>query len=226
MVVYYLILALLFLIYYVIFENRFSKKQRFLFKMINSFNFCMVAILSYLFNKDVDASIAIFLMVALGLGFFGDVFLGLQYVYPQVRHKLFILGFLVFLCGHIVYLIYFINKQLFFLFVPLIVIGIIGIIQLVTQKLKITFGKYQILVYVYLVVITFVWAPSLVGVIQNATTHRIIFFLGITFFFVSDLLLAVLYFKKIANPRFLKLINSTLYFLGQLLIAFSIYFIN
>lgn len=221
----YLLLALLFLSYYVINEHRLSKKQRFLFKMINSFDFLMVASLSLIFNKNTNWSIVPFFIIALGLGFIGDFFLGLQYVYPQKKFLFFILGFSAFFSGHLVYLIYYLTNQSLSWWVTLIVLGIIGVLQLVITHFKINFGKFQILVYLYLVVIAFVWAPALVMAVQKVTLHRLIFVTGLTLFFASDCLLSLIYFSKPSNPRILRLFNSSLYFLGQLLIALSLYFI-
>lgn len=224
MPIFYFVFSCLCLGYFVIMESHFSKRQRFFYKIINSFNFCMVALLSYLALEAPNKETFSYIMIALVLGAIGDVFLGLQHVYPQQRTKFFIFGFLSFLGGHIVYLLYFFHIEPVTIIVPIIMSVLISLAYLGLKLLKIRFGKYTILIFVYLILITFIVSSALARVVTERKIDHVIFFLGILLFFGSDCLLSILYFDKPQNTRILKFINSSLYFSGQLLIAFSIYF--
>ena len=160
--------------------------------------------------------------IGLILGMVADILLNLRYVFKQKGKIVFLVGILVFLSGHILYLCALIplctNK-----IIP-IVVGVIltALIlkwifsQIEAQKAFKIFGIFYIGAIVIMNCFAFAY---LIADISN--TRAIIFTIGAVSFLISDIVLILNTFGK--ETKFsLRVTNLSLYYVGQLLIAASL----
>jgi uncharacterized membrane protein YhhN len=157
-------------------------------------------------------------LLLLGLLFclMGDVFLAL----PQ--NKMFLLGLVSFLVGHIFYIIGFFSVARITTWTWLGTFIVLVISGYVYFWLKPHLGTMKVPVLVYIIVITLMLsgAWSILGESNLALLGRVMVFSGASCFYVSDLYVARDRFvKKAPINRFLGL---PLYYSGQFLLAFSV----
>lgn len=162
------------------------------------------------------------LVIGLLFGMIGDIVLNLRYLLKKNGQKAFLAGILAFLIGHILYLA---------ALVPLadylvldIVIGVVLAAALMiyifkTMEVKAVFKAFGV-VYLGAIIIMTVMAIHIAIVSQNA--HDIIYALGAILFTASDIVLIFNTFGK--ESKFsLRITNLSLYYIGQLLIAGSLF---
>jgi len=231
----YIILGVLFVSWsifiYLIIKNR--RLDGFYLKGLTSFSFIFLYaydVYHILVNSlsEINESIAV-MIVAIGLGLvmglIGDLFLEIQYFYPIRRTKQIKYGMIVFGFGHLFYLAALaelINFNLLSLVIGLVMTLLTYIGAIV---LKLDFGKLKLFTYGYsFVIFTMVGQSIFQAIDLNASTFSIVFMVGAIFFGISDLLLAPIYFKKESNNIFV-IANLGTYYLGQALIALSIYYL-
>ncbi len=157
-------------------------------------------------------------LILLGLVFClgGDVFLAL----PQ--KKMFLLGLVSFLIGHVFYVFAFIKVAGLNGFAAIGTLLTIGVSAGVYKWLKPHLGTMKIPVIFYIVVISGMMcgAWAILGETDLARQGRLLVFIGALSFYVSDLF--------VARDRFLKdeflnrLIGLPLYYAGQFMLAFSV----
>jgi uncharacterized membrane protein YhhN len=93
------------------------------------------------------------------------------------------------------------------------------------KTLKLDFGKLKLFSYAYsFVIFTMVGQSIFQAIGLNGNTYSVIFMVGAILFGISDLLLAPIYFRK-DTPRFFVIANLGTYYIGQALIALSVYFL-
>jgi uncharacterized membrane protein YhhN len=146
----------------------------------------------------------------------GDVFLAL----PQ--NKMFFLGLVSFLVGHIFYIIGFFNVTHINTWTWLGTLIVLVFSGYVYFWLKPHLGTMKVPVLVYIIVITMMLsgAWSILGESNLARLGRVMVFSGASCFYVSDLFVAQdRFMKKAPINRFLGL---PLYYTGQFLLAFSV----
>ncbi len=157
-------------------------------------------------------------LILLGLVFClgGDVFLAL----PQ--KKMFLLGLVSFLIGHVFYVFAFFKVAGLNGFAAIGTLLTIGVSAGVYKWLKPHLGTMKIPVIFYIVVISGMMcgAWAILGETDLARQGRLLVFIGALSFYVSDLF--------VARDRFLKdeflnrLIGLPLYYAGQFMLAFSV----
>ena len=157
-----------------------------------------------------------FLLIGLLFCLGGDIFLAL----PQ--DKMFRLGLVSFLIGHIFYIIGFFTTAHINMWTgwgTLIVIIFSGWVYL---WLKPHLGNMKIPVLAYIIVITIMLsgAWSILGESALAVTGKIVIFSGASCFYVSDLFVARDRFLK--NEPVNRFMGLPLYYIGQFLLAFSV----
>ena len=146
----------------------------------------------------------------------GDVFLAL----PQ--SKMFLLGLVSFLIGHIFYIIGFFSVAPINTWTWLGTFIVLVFSGYVYFWLKPHLGTMKVPVLVYIIVITMMLsgAWSILGESNLAGLGRVFIFSGAAFFYVSDLFVARdRFMKKTPINRFLGL---PFYYTGQFLLAFSV----
>ena len=146
----------------------------------------------------------------------GDVFLAL----PQ--SKMFLLGLVSFLIGHIFYIIGFFSAAPINTWTWLGTFIVLVFSGYVSFWLKPHLGTMKVPVLFYIIVITIMLsgAWSILGESHLALLGRVMVFSGASCFYVSDLFVARdRFMKKAPINRFLGL---PLYYTGQFLLAFSV----
>ncbi len=101
------------------------------------------------------------------------------------------------------------------------------ITALILEKSGVNFGSVRIFSYVYILCCAFLICVVGANVWPLHEKRSVITFVGVSSFLISDTLLSYLYFKEMNGRiyRKIKMVNILTYYIGQTLIALSIYFI-
>lgn len=207
-------------------------------KGLASVVFCVIgftayAALSYRKSVRVDGSevkAAKLIIAGLLSGALGDILLNLRFVLKNAGKKFFLAGIAVFLAGHILYLIAIIPESsslLLCTIIGIIVAAIILVIVLKKFKVSLAFKIFGIIYVGSVVIMTSIAVGNAVtGLLAYGNfliNPYVIFAFGALFFMVSDVILIFNTFgTKTIFP--LRVLNLSLYYLGQILIAMSIFF--
>lgn len=164
-------------------------------------------------------------LAGLILGCVADVLLNLRWVFKEKGKLIFLVGILVFLSGHIVYLaaILPMAKSWFICFV----IGIIltaGLMKWIFTK--ITAEKaFKIFGVFYIGAIVLMNCVAISNLITVPSAFTALFAAGAALFLISDIVLILNTFGP--ESKFsLRITNLSLYYLGQLLIALSLLYLK
>lgn len=175
-------------------------------------------------TQAIDTAFSTLVLIGLVLGLVGDVLLNLRFVFPKIGSKIFLVGVLSFLVGHILYLsaIIPVSSSLIYA-IPIGVVVAAVILILIFMKLKVKLS-YKIFGILYLGAISVMTVIAIGNVITNPMTSTIIYAIGAVFFLISDV---VLIFNSFGPKQLfpLRITNLTFYYLGQILIAASLFFI-
>ena len=159
--------------------------------------------------------------IGLILGFIADVLLNLRFVFKKNGKIVFLVGILVFLSGHILYLCALIPT------VNNVIILLIAGIVLSALLLKWIFTKieaqkaFKIFGVFYIGAIVIMNCFAVANLVQDfSNTRYIVFTIGALLFLASDIVLILNTFGKQTKTS-LRITNLVLYYLGQILIAYS-----
>ena len=146
----------------------------------------------------------------------GDVFLAL----PQ--KKMFLLGLVSFLTGHVFYVLAFLNFAGLNGFAVIGTLLTIGVSLLVYTWLKPHLGSMQLPVIFYIIVISAMLgsAWAIFGEAALAGPGRVLVLMGAVSFYISDLFVARNRFLKDAFVN--RLVGLPLYYAGQFMLALSV----
>ncbi len=188
-----------------------------------SASFCFVLI-GYLGHKNAGTGFSSLIVYGLIMGMIGDILLNLRHVFPNQGQKIFLLGILIFLVGHILYLIALLPLSPNPL--PWIILGaILAAILLAyifkTMEVKTAFKIFGVVYVGAVVIMAFVALGNLLAL---RSMDRILFAIGALAFMASDI---ILIFNTFGNSSKLsmRIANLSLYYAGQLLIALSLFHI-
>lgn len=198
-------------------------------KGVASLLFVVLAL--FLFIAKGYPTFAIFVVIGGFLGMVGDVLLGLKRTYTKKTSLFNYGGFLFFALGHIVYIIgmfvaLYIKGYPLAIVIPFACALFIGGVMVLLQKqFNLDFGKDSGAAFIYIVLVTsmFCSAFSLLVIHQFTYTALIVLSVGGFSFMISDLLLCKSYFGKYSKME--SVIYTVLYYAGQFLIAFSLFFL-
>ena len=175
----------------------------------------------YCFSKNPSSGKLI--VIGLALGMIGDVLLNLRYlVSKSASNKVFALGILAFLSGHILYIVALFGRganplTALILTAVISVLGIPPLMKRITAPSK----GLKIFGYVYLVIVIAMFSAAASLLIRNGSSpFNIVFVVGALLFMVSDFIMIYYSFGKKIPP--LRAINLSTYYLGQLLIALCV----
>lgn len=161
-------------------------------------------------------------LILLGLVFClgGDVFLAL----PQ--KKMFLLGLISFLAGHVFYVFAFLTVAGMNGFAVIGTLLTIGVSAGVFKWLKPNLGTMKIPVIFYILVISAMLcgAWAILGETGLVRQGRLLVFIGALSFYVSDLFVARDRFLK--NEFLNRILGLPLYYAGQFMLAFSVGFLQ
>lgn len=171
-----------------------------------------------------DAGLARLTVAGLILGCVADVLLNLRFVLEKIGQKIFLVGILIFLSGHVLYLAAILPRcprPLVFVFAGAVLTA--GVMMWIFKKItaKKTFKIFGVFYIGAIVILNCVAFGNLISA-PGAWTG--IFFAGALLFFVSDVVLILNTFGP--QSRFsLRVTNLSLYYVGQLLIALSLQYV-
>lgn len=159
------------------------------------------------------------------LGAIADVLLNLRLVLPEKGQPIFLIGILVFLSGHILYLIAVMRGAAHWWIC--VIAGIILTALLMTWIFKqITAKKaFKIFGVVYIGAIVLLNFVAIGNLIVSPSAFTAVFAAGAILFLVSDIVLILNTFGK-ETKQSLRVTNISLYYAGQILIALSLLFLN
>ena len=159
------------------------------------------------------------------LGCIADVLLNLRMVFPKKGQLIFLVGIIVFLSGHILYLIAILKGA-----APWWICVIIGVILTVLLMkwifARITAKKaFKIFGIVYIGAIMLLNCLAIGNLIVSPSAFTAVFAAGAVLFLLSDIVLILNTFGK-ETRQSLRVMNISLYYLGQLLIALSLLYLR
>jgi len=165
------------------------------------------------------------LLIGLIFGMLGDIILNLRFVLGENGQKAFLVGILAFLIGHILYLAALIPIAENIL-VDIIIGAVLAAALLAyifkTMEVKPAFKIFGVF-YLGAVIIMTVMAVHIA--IMTGGAHDIIYAIGAVLFTASDIVLIFNTFSGVTKFS-LRITNLSLYYIGQLLIAGSLFVIR
>ena len=168
-----------------------------------------------------DQRFARLIFLGLIFGMIGDILLNLRFVFQKAGQKIFLIGIVAFLTGHILYLAALIPRSTHLAF--RIVLGsAIAVILLCyifkTMEVKLAFKIFGV---VYLGAVIIMTTIAVMNMITAPSPGNTIYAIGALLFTVSDIVLIFNTFGK--ETKFaLRITNLSLYYIGQVLIALSL----
>lgn len=173
------------------------------------------------FNPETNTKIAIGLL----FGMIGDILLNLRFVFEKIGQKIFLTGIVAFLIGHILYLVALI-PHCSHLAASVIIGALLAAALLAyifkTMEVKMAFKIFGIL-YLGAVIIMTVIALDAAFFSGSSSTSSVIYAIGAVLFTLSDIVLIFNTFSGVTRFS-LRITNLTLYYIGQILIAVSLFF--
>lgn len=185
--------------------------------------FCIIGITA-MATASVDQGFAKLVVFGLCFGALGDVLLNLRFVFPKAGQKIFLLGVAAFLTGHILYLCAIAPLSTNLL--PCLAAGVVLAAALLTWIFKTLTVKlaFKIFGVLYIGAIVLMTAVAVGNVITAPGTAAWMHAIGALLFTLSDIVLIFNTFGS--RQKFsMRITNLSLYYLGQLLIASSLFFI-
>lgn len=182
--------------------------------------FVIIGIIGYA-TKTTD-SFGLKLMIGLIFGMVGDILLNLRFVVGEAKgQKVFLLGIVAFLVGHILYLAALIplsGHVLICFLIGAVLAAALLIYIFKTMNVKLAFKIFGVF-YLGAVIIMTVMAIDIALVVKDA--RSIEYAIGAVLFMVSDIVLIFNTFG--GTTKFsMRILNLSLYYIGQLMIAFCL----
>ena len=161
------------------------------------------------------------IVAGLILGCVADVFLNLRYVFEEKGKLIFLAGILIFLSGHIAYLaaiVPSVSSKLICLIAGIVITALLMkwiFTQITAAKAFKIFGIF------YIGAIVLLNCYAFAALFENPGTYTSLFALGAFLFLISDIVLILNTFGSVSRFS-LRIVNLSLYYIGQLLIAMSL----
>lgn len=162
--------------------------------------------------------------IGLILGAVGDILLNLRFVFEKNGQKIFLLGIAAFLAGHILYLVALIpQSESLWLCIIIGAIVAAAILAYIFKTMEVK-AAFKIFGIFYIGAVVIMTAIAIGNLIANPATTTWLYAIGAVLFTVSDI---VLIFNTFGTTQkfSLRITNLSLYYVGQLLIACSLFFI-
>ena len=182
---------------------------------------CFVVLGAIAFATAANAGFAKLVLIGLILGCVADVMLNLRFVFPRQGQKIFLVGIVIFLSGHVVYLAALLGKvALPWLWLAIGAVGTFFLIRWIFTKINAK-KAFKIFGVFYLGAIMLMTCTALGTLITAFSLQAVLFAVGSVSFLVSDIVLILNTFGP--ETKFsLRITNLGFYYLGQLLIALSL----
>ena len=164
------------------------------------------------------------------LGMCGDITLDLKGIYKKDEKPFMLSGFIFFLIGHLFYQAGIIITAKLSLKTILICAGIcivFGVLNILGEKLmKLHFGEYKLIVFIYSVFLALTVALSVSAMKIGFELPYILMTIGGVLFMISDLILSGTYFGEGKDRPIDYFTNHFAYYASQFVIMSSILFIK
>ena len=192
-----------------------------------------IALAAYCFSQSGYHRFSVSAIIALVFGMIGDIALELKCVYKGNDRKYTYVGFIAFALGHVAYItgmfmeLYNDQVVLYFLLPVVFAILMACITILIEKPLKLKYGEYRLIVFLYALVLFFDLGISFSFTIMTGFKYLplILIFVGMSLFALSDLVLNTTYFGE-GHEKPIDLVSNTfMYYIAQNLIALSILFL-
>ena len=216
---YLCIVCLAIMLVFIMLEKEKKYKGAVLFKGLASAVFVILGILGS--KLCSDAAFAKHVVIGLILGCIADVLLNLRFVFEKKGKIIFLVGILVFLSGHVLYLLALIPKCAHLwlcagIGAVLTAVTMVLIFRVITAQ-----TAFKIFGVFYIGAIMIMTCVAVGILIEKPEASSIMFAAGAVSFLISDIVLILNTFGK--ESKFsLRVVNLTLYYIGQLLIALSL----
>ena len=179
-------------------------------------------LIGFLASKSCsDAATAKYVLIGLCFGALGDFMLNLRFVIPSIGSKIFLVGILVFLTGHVMYLVALINLSAH---VALsVILGVIAsalLLLWIFSKIEAKMA-FKIFGVFYIGAVTLMATFAIINAVNMKSAFALVYAIGALLFLVSDVVLILNTFTKTTKFS-LRITNLSLYYLGQLMIACSL----
>ncbi len=170
-----------------------------------------------------------FMTIGLVCGLLGDVWLDLKWIYLQDKDSYLYSGFIFFLLGHICFITAVFNASPYTPLSAVIAAAaalVIAVIAILLEKpLKMRYGKFKWIVFLYSLTLSMTMTMAMVtAVITHFQTMWVVMSVGGLLFLLSDLVLSGMYFGKGKNTKFNVVLNHSLYYAAQFIMAATVLF--
>lgn len=185
--------------------------------------FVMIGCIGY--KNVINDSLGIKIFIGLIFGLVGDVLLNLRFVLKKSGQKAFLAGILAFLIGHILYLAALIpiaESLAVDIVIGVVLAGALLAYIFKTMEVKTAFKIFGVF-YLGAVIVMTVIAVNIAFVTGNP--HDIVYAVGAVLFTASDIVLIFNTFSGVTKFS-LRITNLSLYYVGQLLIAGSLFILR
>lgn len=199
-------------------------------KSIASLCFIATALAATNHNKTF-IGFASLIILGLVLGMLGDIWLDLKWIQLEKKDTYLYSGFISFLIGHLFYIGAIYKHSPWTLGSILIAVAgaiVIAVIATLMEKpLKMNYGKFRLILFLYSLVLAFTVTSSIVtAVITGGATVWMVMSIGSVLFILSDLVLSGIYFAEGKNTPLNVVVNHVLYYAAQFTVASTIFFIK
>lgn len=204
----------------------YEKKEKYVLAVIlKGLASLMFVLLGYWCASNTgNSEFAKYVKIGLILGLIADILLNLRFVFKIKGKIVFLVGILVFLSGHILYLcalIPSVNNVILPLIIGILLTAVI--IKWIFTQIEAA-KAFKIFGVFYIGAIVIMNCFAFANLLQDmSNTRYIIFTIGAIAFLISDIVLILNTFGKTTKFS-LRITNLSLYYIGQLLIAFSLMF--
>ena len=228
-----LLLAIVFAVLFIVRSNIVDAKSLVL-KAIASICFILITCTTFYFGAGLFASMLV--LAGQVFGIIGDLFLDMKYLYRKDERIHTYTGFIAFLIGHLFFIAfmtitYGTNTKIILISLAVAIVAAL-LIYFVSEKLAgLLYKEYKLISTIYMFVLAFTMMYAILQIFMNNTgffvTTKILFAIGLVFFMLSDLVLAMIYFTpedKMNTPLMVR-VNLSLYYIAQICISVSLLFI-
>ena len=201
-------------------------RKRFLFALLlkTAASLCFVLLGLMFLGYEVDPRYARLVLWGLALGAVGDICLNLRFLAHQHAKQVFLTGIAAFFAGHVCYLIALIGQapRVLVWAVPACAVLSALVLRFILKRIEVS-GALRAFGMVYIVMVLLMMCCAL-GLLPLGWDNPgyWAFAVGAVLFAASDVLLVLGQFGKQKHASF-RALNLSLYYIGQLCIALTIY---
>lgn len=184
-------------------------------------------------QKTAYINFASLMIMGFIFGMLGDIWLDLKWMYTDDVKKFLYAGFISFLIGHLFFVSAILHNSpwsFWSIVVSVAAALLIATVAVLLEKpMKLKYGKYKPIVFIYSTTLSMTLTSSAVtAYITGFERIWVVMTIGAALFLFSDLVLSGMYFSdsKNKNTPINVIINHTLYYAAQFILASAIHFVK